>query len=101
MVRLVLSRWELHNEGRPRPDGALELDAAAVLVNDLAHDGQSEPRARGLGREEGREDAGSDLLRHPLSRVREADLDVLARGKRRQDEGAASRHRLDRVAIEV
>src|SRR5690606_470724 len=58
-------------------DGALDGDGAAGALDDLATDGQPQPRARvALRREEGEPDAIDELWSDPRARVRDGDLHV-------------------------
>jgi hypothetical protein len=69
-------RRERHADGRALARLALDLDATPEFGHDRMADGEAEARAEphGLGREEGVEDAGQEVLRDPRARV--AYLDV-------------------------
>src|SRR2546427_7705548 len=60
-LRRRLGAWQLDDESRRRTPIAHELDRAAVGFGHLPRDGEPEPRAPGLRREE--------RLEHPLLQV--------------------------------
>src|SRR4051812_8973965 len=68
---------ERQAEAGAAPRLALDLDAAAVLCDDLADDDEAEPRPapRRLRRVERVEDVRAHLLAHPLARVGEVHAD--------------------------
>src|SRR5262249_47519278 len=69
---------EPDGEGHPAPGVVAPADLAAVLLDDLRGDGQPEPRALGLGGEEGLEESLRDLVGDAASAVRHVDLHRLA-----------------------
>src|SRR5262249_39054123 len=96
-----------HGEGRAMTlAGALDgvdLDAAAVLLDDAVADRQTEagPLADRLGGEEGVEDLAADLRRDAAAGVAERDAHRLVVGGDADEEVALAAHRLDRVQHEV
>src|SRR5512132_3024480 len=94
-------------EPRPLPELARHLDPATVVLRDVLHDRQAEPRPAGLARPgavhsvEALEDAWQVPVRDPQARVddREDDLAVVAR---EVDVDMSSRSRVaDRVVDQV
>src|SRR5687768_12043368 len=73
-------------EGRALPLGARDLDAPAVVADDVLRDPEAEPRALGARREEGLEDARQRGLADAAPRVADAHRDgrlnrlIVARG---------------------
>src|SRR5713226_2262022 len=90
-----------HREGGPRPGSAAPADLAAVLLDDLARDGEAEPGPLRLGGEELLEEAPAHLRRDPGSAVGHRDLHRLVHAGGGEGEGAALRHRLDPVLQQV
>src|SRR5947209_5462849 len=96
-------RGQPDGEGGAAPDGAVDLDLAAVLLDDAIADRQAEADVRPLvlGGEEGLEDALLDLGRDALAGVGDGEADLPVARERRYREAPARRHGGARVGGEV
>jgi hypothetical protein len=70
--------WQKHAHRRALALARLDLEAAAVLLDDRAHRGEAEARAgRRLGGEEGLEQVRQHLRRHAGAVVHDRDRDLV------------------------
>ena len=93
---------QAHGEAAPLAGPAPDLDLPAVTRHDAVRDRQAEagPVLR-LRREEGLEAALPDRLAHAGARVLDDAHDAIALGPRRERQGPALRHRVERVEEQV
>src|SRR6266478_1314054 len=99
---------ELDREDRALArSGTLRVDAPAVQLDDVAHDGQAEPEAPvGTGRRavrllEALEDARQELRPDALARVAHGDLDVRVEPFEHHLDAPALRRELDGIGEEI
>src|SRR3954466_2967203 len=98
---LLGSARQPQGEGRSLADDRAGRELPGMLLRDLLRERESETRAAFLGGEEWIEDAREPLGRDPRPAVADLDEDVAIGEPRSHEDGAASRHRLARVADEV
>ena len=67
----------MDRKGCSLSDGAVEIDHAAVGLDDPLRDGQADAAPRRFGCEEGRKGRGCHVVRHSRACVREQDDDVV------------------------
>src|SRR6185437_3595766 len=77
-------RQEDAEDGAPRL--AVELDDAAMVADDLRHQGEAETGAVALGGDEGVEEMGAQIFRDALAVVADGD------DERQVDTGVGARH---------
>ena len=85
----------------PRPGVGVDVDRAAVLLDDPVDDREAEPGAAGKAVGERREEAVPLLGRHPVALVGERHVPVTALERGRDRERAAAGHRGEGVARDV
>src|SRR5205823_12096451 len=98
---LLGSARQPQGEDRPLADDRAGRELPGMLLRDLLREREAETGAALLGGEEGVEDACEPLGRDPRPAVADLDEDVAFREARPDQDGAASRHRLARVADQV
>src|SRR5688500_7831432 len=88
-------------EGAAAARGRLDIDLAAVVLEDPVNQGEPETAATRLGREEWLEDMGDVTAADPVAGVFDADDQRFIHGARGDAELAAIRHRLHGVEAEI
>src|SRR5207248_5003411 len=95
------SARQAQGEGRPLPGDRARRELPGMLLGDLLREREAEAGAAFLGGEERIEDPTEPLGRDPRTGVAELDEDVAVGEARPDEDGAAPRHGLPRVADEI
>src|ERR671931_2218968 len=90
-------RGEAEGEDAAGACRRLHVDLAAVVLHDSVDEGQPEPAAVGLRREERLEDVRKVLTRNALAGVADTHLETAARDSGRDPQLAPGGHRLDGI----
>src|SRR5206468_7640844 len=97
-----LARRQLYSHASAAPRLAVDVEPAAVAIDDRARDRHAEAGAARLGGEEQLEDARPRLLVHAAAGVRDLDRDAALGTRLRPDrQRAAILHRIEPVHDEV